>query len=136
MEDTLMENTSPSTEAVPLTTIKGNCLQHVIEYMAHCEAHPEEMTRFQKGGKIDAFTPWDTVFAQKMKSDLWIFFEVMMASNFLEVKSLLELMFRSWAGMMQGKTDAEICQLFNIRTDATPEEIAAIKAANPWLEDV
>ena len=49
-------------------------------------------------------------------------FELIMASNYLDIKPLLELSCAKVASMIKNKSIQEIRKFFNIETDFTPEE--------------
>ena len=128
-------STSTST-SIPIPNIKGSVLKRVIEYCDHFYDHPDETTSFRKGGTVDSFSSWDTTFTNELKQDLWILFETILAANFLDIKSLLELTCRTVAGLIKGKTPEEICKTFNIKRDFTEEELEQVRKDNPWIGDL
>ena len=121
---------------IPLPSVKSRVMKRVIDYSRHMVEHPDEMTKFHKGGKVDQFSEWDTQFINELKADLWVLFETILAANFLDIKPLLELTCRTVAGMIKGKAPDEICKTFNIRTDATEAELEEVRKANPWLDEL
>jgi len=62
-------------------------------------------------------------------------FEIIMAANYMDVTSLLELACAKVASMIKGKSPEEIRKTFNIRNDFTPEEEAAVLEENKWCEE-
>ena len=56
--------------------------------------------------------------------DLECIFDIIMAANYLDIKSLLDLSCAKIATMIRGKTPDEIRKTFNIVNDFTPEEEA------------
>ncbi len=56
--------------------------------------------------------------------DLEGIFDIIMAANYLDIKSLLDLSCAKIATMIRGKTPDEIRKTFNIVNDFTPEEEA------------
>ena len=62
-------------------------------------------------------------------------FELIMAANFLDVKSLLDLSCCRVACMMKNKTTCEVRKMFDIVNDFTPEEETKIIAENKWAEE-
>mmetsp|Transcript_50942 Transcript_50942/g.77411 ORF Transcript_50942/g.77411 Transcript_50942/m.77411 type:complete len:109 (+) Transcript_50942:219-545(+) len=62
-------------------------------------------------------------------------FEIILAANYLDIKSLLELSCAKVASLIKGKSPEEIRKIFNIQNDFTPEEEAQIREENKWAED-
>ena len=56
--------------------------------------------------------------------DLEVIFDIIMAANYLDIKSLLDLSCAKIATLIRGKTPEEIRKTFNIVNDFTPEEEA------------
>lgn len=56
--------------------------------------------------------------------DLEVVFDIIMAANYLDIKSLLDLSCAKIATLIRGKTPEEIRKTFNIVNDFTPEEEA------------
>ena len=85
---------------------------------------------------------WDAKFIQV---DQEMLFEIILAANYLDIKSLLDIGCKTvyvWrrvpthasANMIKGKQPEEIRKLFNIQNDFTPEEEAQIRRENVrWL---
>ena len=70
-----------------------------------------------------------------MNLDQEVLFELIMAANFMDIKSLLELACAKVASMIKGKTIPDIRKFFNIENDFTPEEEAQIMDENRWAEE-
>ena len=62
-------------------------------------------------------------------------FELILAANYLDIKSLLDLTCAKVASMIKGKTPEEIRKQFNIGNDFSPEEEAQVREENKWCED-
>ena len=90
----------------------------------------------------------DKWYATFIEVEQEILFEIILAANYLDIKSLLELGCASVAAMMKGlrficflsflyigKTPEQIRALFHIEKDFTPEEEAQIMAENKWAEE-
>ena len=58
--------------------------------------------------------------------------ELVMAANYLDIKSLYYLGCQSIAALIKGKSPDEIRALFGIEDDLTEEEKAEIRKQNPW----
>ena len=64
--------------------------------------------------------------------DLSVLFDIIIASNHMGIKSLVELYSAKVASIMKCGTAEEIRQKFNIHTDFTPEEEEQILKENKW----
>ena len=60
---------------------------------------------------------------------------MILASNYLDIKPLLELTCAKVATMIKNKTIPEIRKFFSIENDFTPEEEAQIMEENKWAEE-
>ncbi|KAH7511858.1 hypothetical protein FEM48_Zijuj12G0027200 [Ziziphus jujuba var. spinosa] len=72
---------------------------------------------------------WDTNFA---KVDQATLFDPILAANYLNIKSLLDLTCQTVADMSKGKTPEQIRETFHIKNDFTPEEEEAIRKESQW----
>ena len=63
--------------------------------------------------------PWYADYINVEKEEL---FELIMASNYLDIKPLLELACAKVASLIKNKSIEEIRKFFNIENDFTPEE--------------
>ena len=62
-------------------------------------------------------------------------FQLILAANYMDIKSLLDLTCAKVASMLKGKTPEEIQKTFNIVNDFTPEEEAQVREENKWCEE-
>ncbi|KAK6141015.1 hypothetical protein DH2020_025237 [Rehmannia glutinosa] len=70
--------------------------------------------------------------AEFVKVDQGTLFDLILAANYLDIKSLLDLTCETVANMMKGKTPDEIRKEFNIKNDYTPEEEEEVRQENLW----
>lgn len=61
-------------------------------------------------------------------------FNLILAANYLDIKSLLDLTCKTVADEIKGKTPEEIRVRFNIKNDFTPEEEEEVKRENAWCD--
>ena len=119
---------------IPVPNVSGTILDKVIQYCTYHKENPlpvvDEKAHDEK--RTDDITPWDAEFCRVDQSTL---FELILAANFLDIKSLLDLTCKTVANMIKGKTPEEIRKLFNIKNDFTPEEEEQIKKENAWCDD-
>ena len=113
------------TEApIPLPNVSSKILQKVIEY---CKHHSEK--KEGEGNKEEEDKTFDAEF---VKVDQATLFELILAANYMNIKSLLDLTCMTVANMIKGKTPEEIRKTFNIRNDFTPEEEEEVRRENQW----
>jgi len=121
-------------EEVPLMDVKATVLSKVIEF---CKHHvdsklPEIEKPLRSTNMIEMVPAWDAAFVDV---DQEILFELILAANYMDIKSLLDLACAKVASMIKGKSAEQIRQTFNIKNDFTPEEEAQIIEENKWCED-
>lgn len=98
----------------------------VIEYCKyHHRAEQESLPEDDKN-------VWDKDF---VKVDDETLFNLILAANYLDIKSLLDLTCKTVADEIKGKTPEEIRVRFNIKNDFTPEEEEEVKRENAWCEE-
>jgi len=121
----LIDDVSNDT-GIPIPNVTGKILAKVIEY---CKKHVESARSNEKPPE-DELKKWDTEFLQV---DQNTFFDLMLAANYLNIKSLLDLTCKTVADMMmEAKTPEAIREKFNIKNDYSPEEEEKIRSENQW----
>ncbi|PWA48393.1 BTB/POZ fold [Artemisia annua] len=111
--------------AIPLPNVTSNILSKVIEY---CKKHVEAPKSEDKVVEED-LKSFDADF---VKVDQGTLFDLILAANYLNIKSLLDLTCQTVADMIKGKTPEEIRKTFNIKNDFTPEEEEEVRRENAW----
>ncbi|CAM8917304.1 unnamed protein product [Rhodiola kirilowii] len=111
---------------IPLPNVTSRILAKVIEY---CKKHVESVKTETAGAADDDLKAWDTDF---VKVDQATLFDLILAANYLNIKSLLDLTCQTVADMIKGKTPEEIRKTFNIKNDFTPEEEEEVRRENQW----
>lgn len=119
---------------IPIPNVNEAVLRKVLEWCEHHrndppQAQDEESDARKKSTDID---DWDQKF---MQVDQEMLFEIILASNYLDIKSLLDVGCKTVANMIKGKSPEEIRKTFNITNDFTPEEEEQIRRENEWAED-
>lgn len=98
-------------DVIPLTNVKSNILSKVIEY---CKKHVEmDNESMAISNELKA---WDAKFVDVDQTTL---FDLILAANYLNIKSLLNLTTQTVADMMKGRTVEEINKIFNIKDECT-----------------
>ncbi|XP_073311059.1 SKP1-like protein 1A [Primulina huaijiensis] len=119
---------------IPLPNVTSRILAKVIEY---CKKHVEAASKSDADGGMcssdkvvdDELKSFDTEF---VKVDQGTLFDLILAANYLNIKSLLDLTCQTVADMIKGKTPEEIRKTFNIKNDFTPEEEEEVRRENAW----
>lgn len=138
----------------PLTQTQVNeaVLRKVIEWCEHHRNDPPQAQDDESDGRrrTTDIEEWDQKF---MQVDQEMLFEIILvglcsmycvvtsqtnswqASNYLDIKPLLDVGCKTVANMIKGKSPEEIRKTFNITNDFTPEEEEQIRRENEWAED-
>ncbi|CAH2045662.1 unnamed protein product [Thlaspi arvense] len=132
-------------KAIPLENVTGDVLAKVIEYCKkHVEAGSVKKDEIEAGsskeGQVEAgssgedepeseLKAWDEEF---LKLDMDTLFKILLAANYLNIKSLLDVVCQKIADLIKHKQPEEIREIFNIQNDFTPEEEDAVRKENAW----
>ncbi|XP_075521010.1 SKP1-like protein 1B [Primulina tabacum] len=117
---------------IPLPIVTSKILAKVIEYCKrHVESAAKDSSDAVSTDKVvdDDLKNFDTEF---VKVDQGTLFDLILAANYLNIKSLLDLTCQTVADMIKGKTPEEIRKTFNIKNDFTPEEEEEVRRENAW----
>merc|ERR1712216_958307 len=119
-DDTPEEEIEAPEAAIPLPAVEGNILELVLKYANYHHTNKEKKA-------------WDAEF---VKVDDDTLFSPILAANYLDIKSLLDLTCKTVADYIkQCKTPQEIRRRFNIKNDFTPEEEEEVRKENAWCEE-
>ncbi|XP_057490044.1 SKP1-like protein 1B [Actinidia eriantha] len=114
---------------IPLPNVTSQILSKVIEYCKrHTQAPPKSELGIN-GSDDDEVKNFDKEF---VKVDHGTLFDIILAANYLNIKSLLDLTCQTVADMMKGKSPEEIRKIFNIKNDFTAEEEEEVRRENAW----
>ncbi|XP_060176209.1 SKP1-like protein 1A [Lycium barbarum] len=112
--------------SIPLPNVTSKILAKVIEY---CKRHVEAPKGDDNKVSDEDLKSFDADFVKVDQSTL---FDLILAANYLNIKSLLDLTCQTVADMIKGKTPEEIRKTFNIKNDFTPEEEEEVRRENAW----
>ncbi|CAA2978509.1 SKP1 1A [Olea europaea subsp. europaea] len=120
--------------SIPLPNVTSKTLAKVIEY---CKRHVEATAKASTDGTLasadkvadEDLKGFDADFVKVDQSTL---FDLILAANYLNIKSLLDLTCQTVADMIKGKTPEEIRKTFSIKNDFTPEEEEDVRRENAW----
>ncbi len=121
----------PDDPEVPLHNVKSAILQRIISYLEYYrDNEPREIEKPLPSNNFnDCVDAWDFQF---IDLEIEVIFEIIFASNYMDIKPLLELASSKIASVIKGKSPEEIRRIFNIQNDFTPEEEAQIREENQW----
>ncbi len=115
-----------ASSVIPLPNVNSKILAKVIEF---CKKHVDATKPEDDRAAADELKSWDADF---VKVDQPTLFDLILAANYLDIKSLLDLTCQTVADMIKGKTPEEIRKTFNIKNDFTPEEEEEVRRENQW----
>lgn len=132
-----------SKDVVPLPAdIDQKTFQYIVEWLTFHKddkepekpaAEEEPSTTIAKEHKIPDICEWDREFFGKMTQEDQ--FKIIAASNFLDIRKMLESVCGIIATACVGKTPKQVYEMFGVTQELTPEEEEAVRKENPWLED-
>ncbi|MFS7949657.1 putative S-phase kinase-associated protein [Helianthus anomalus] len=114
---------------IPLPNVTGKIMSMVVEY---CKKHVQSTNTKGKTVVDDDLKAFDSEFVNVDQDTL---FDLILAANYLNIKSLLDLTCKTVADMVKGKSTKEIRKMFNIKNDFTPEEEEQVRHENEWAFD-
>ncbi|KAE8188470.1 hypothetical protein CF336_g6145 [Tilletia laevis] len=130
----MLEDIGETSGPIPLASVSGTVFKKIVDYCTHHRADPpapvEDAEEARK--RTTDISDWDSKFIQV---DQEMLFEIILASNYLDIKPLLDVGCKHVANMIKGKSADEIRKQFNITNDFTPEEEEQIRKENEWAEE-
>ncbi|KAF9470562.1 E3 ubiquitin ligase SCF complex, Skp subunit [Pholiota conissans] len=107
-----------------LFNVSSSVMKKVLEYCEHHRGEPlpsadAGQSQDETRKRTTDISEWDQKF---ITVDQEMLFEIILAADYLDIKSLLDVGCKTVANMMKGKTPEEIRKLFNIVNDPTPKE--------------
>lgn len=130
---TIVEGDSSDKE-IPLPHVKGSVLHKVVLYMKyHADNVAKEIEKPLKSPIMsEVVEQWDADFVEIEQEQL---FDLILAANYLHIRTLLDLACAKIASILKNKTPEQIRKTLNLQNDFTPEEEEAVHAENRWAED-
>ncbi|ONI22135.1 hypothetical protein PRUPE_2G109400, partial [Prunus persica] len=130
---TLKSDDGETFEVEEAVAMQSQTIKHMVEddcanekVIEYCKKHHEEDVNGEN--KVD-IKNWDTGF---MKVDQSTLFDLILAANYLKIKSLLDLTCQTVADMINGKTPEAIRETFNIKNDITSKKEEESNKENQW----
>ena len=137
LEDTAsISQTNPSEPIeIPLQDIKESTLLTIRQYLELYHVNSEDIEKnaeaeAQRSSKVSVRT-WEQRFVTLPQQEL---FELVHASNFLDMKRMFDVACQGLANLIAGKTPDQIRETFGIENDVTPEEEKQMYQEFEWME--
>jgi S-phase kinase-associated protein 1 len=118
-----------------LPNVKSSILSKVIEYCTHyqtVEPMAPITTPLKSSIVEDVVQKW---YADFVKVDQAVLFELVTSSNFMDIKPLLDLTCFAVAVLIKGKSADDIRTIFNISSDYAPDEEVQAAEDTKWGEN-
>ena len=119
----LISSPNQQQDPIQLPDIKMNILNKIIEYLTHYKDKvPKDIPKPMPSANLnEVVDEWDANFINSIEIDS--VFDLINASNYLDITSLFDLSCAKIASLMKGKTSQEIRTMFNVECDLTEEEL-------------
>ena len=117
-----IENSNKNIE-INLPEINYNTLQKIVQYLIHYkEKEPQQIPKPLSSNNLNnVIDEWDINFIKNM--DMNSIYDLINASNYLEIPSLLDLSCAYVITLIKGKSIEEMRKIFNIECDLSDEQI-------------
>ena len=124
-----IENSNKNIE-INLPEINYNTLQKIVQYLIHYkEKEPQQIPKPLSSNNLSNVTDeWDINFIKNM--DMNSIYDLINASNYLEIPSLLDLSCAYVITLIKGKSIEEMRKIFNIECDLSDEQIKEYESYN------
>ncbi|KAK9763997.1 hypothetical protein K7432_008880 [Basidiobolus ranarum] len=129
----MLEDVGETDQPIPVPNVDSSVLEKVLEFCEYHRSDPLDMDEESddEGNKIDDILDWDRKFIQV---DVEMLKQLILASNYLDIKQLSDVSTKTAASLLKGKTPEEIRQLFGIENDFTPAEEEQLRRDNEWAD--
>ena len=119
LKNILVDMNDTGNEELPISDVCSVTMSKVLEYCEHHKNdHLEQQGKIVDNGKI--MSEWDEKFCKELSQDL--LFNLIKAANYLDIRPLLNILCKTVANMITGKTPQEIRVLFNLPNNFAEEE--------------
>ena len=132
--NTMIQEETAVEETIPVPNVTTKILKLVVEFLKEHVRDP--MKNIDKPlvstNMKDIVQEWYADFLMNNDEEM---FELILAANFMDIKSLLDLTCAYAASKIKGKAPEEIRRMFDITNDFTPEEESQIREENKWSQE-
>ncbi len=124
-------NDEDDDQEIPFPNVKSKVLAKVIEFMKYHTNNPmKEIERPLTRPNMKEIV--DVWYAEFVNVEQEMLFELILAANYMDIKSLLDLTCAKVASIIKGQSPEEIRTTFGLSGDFTPEEEAQVRKDNGW----
>ena len=111
------------TNGIKLPEVTLDVLEKIIEYLKHYKnKEPQKIPKPLPSINLNEFIDeWDINYISQM--DINMVFNIIEASNYLEIPSLIDLSCAYVASLIKGRTADEMKAMFNVDCDLSDEQI-------------
>lgn len=121
----MIEDTGEEGE-IELNTIKTETLEKIKVWLIH------RMELSQPVDKEYDLPEWEENFLKPDQAEL---LEIVLAADYLRIQELVDITCKKVAGMIKGKSPAEVRDILKIEKDLTEVEEEQIRKENEWIEE-
>eukprot|EP01018_Ginkgo_biloba_P018041 Gb_41410 [translate_table: standard] len=118
-------------QIVPLPNVSARTLRKVIQF---CEYRYDADIRRRESDDPAAvdeeIRAWEADFMDDV--DQYDLYQIILAGNYMNIRSLLDFTCRVVAGMLRGKSPEEVRMIFNIKSDFSEQEEEDIRNNHRW----
>jgi len=139
VEDLTADGTRPvdwNSFPIPLDNVSGHILGKIIHWMEyHHKNDPPtpEKEENDLSPLTEDISEWDEDF---VKVDQGTLFELILATNYLNLKGLRTVCCKTVANTLKKKSVEQIREMYNIKNDFTPEEEEELRRETEWCENL
>jgi S-phase kinase-associated protein 1 len=123
----------PESEEIPIPHVSSATLSLILQFAAHHNhTLPSPLARpiKSKHFRDNVNDPWDADFIERLSEDDLI--EMVLATNYLDMKSLMDLCLVKIASAFKDKTVEEVRKEYGIVEEFTPDVEEKLKTDFPW----
>jgi len=124
---------------IPLPNVKASILGPIVKFCNHHKNDPkpepiddddddDPNKDIYEPKRSDDITEWDQNFIKEFTVQEGTLFDIIMAANYLGIKTLLAVGCKTIANMVRGKSSSEVREMFNISYDPPGEGLNAPNA--------
>ena len=115
---------------INLPEINYNTLQKIVQYLIHYkEKEPQQIPKPLSSNNLsNVIDEWDINFIKNM--DMNSIYDLINASNYLEIPSLLDLSCAYVITLIKGKSIEEMRKIFDVECDLSDEQIKEYESYN------
>lgn len=128
-------STDKNETTIRFPNVSGNVLERIVKYLKyHITSPANKIDRPLRSTHMrENVCEWDAQYIDSIDSK--VLFEIIIAANYLDIKSLLDLACAKVASMIKNKSRDQVKELFDISRDCTPEEEAVVRADTMWADN-